>query len=172
MRILARTATATAGLLGALTFSQVPEFAQQYQQRLGGALDELAIVIADFDRDATLAGIGRTRALAIYDGSNEPFLRNRGRSMRRTIARFEAIARQSAELAQTAPLLRPFAVMRNADGMIVANAWRDFEPAVPVTGAGIAWTLAGAVSGIALVAGARALPRPRRRRPLPASQMT
>jgi hypothetical protein len=172
MRILARTATMTAALIGALTFSQAPEFAQQYQQRLGGALDELRIIVADFDRDATLAGIDRPQALAIYDGASEPFLRNRGQSMRRTLTRFETIGRQSADMARTSPFAKPFALLRNADDMILTNAWRDFQPGVPVTPAGLLWAATGAGLGWLLVGGARMLLRLRRHRPVPASQLT
>lgn len=33
----------------AVLFSQAPEFAQQYRQRLGGAIDELTTSIQSFD---------------------------------------------------------------------------------------------------------------------------
>ena len=52
MALLRNTMTMAFGLAGALTLSQAPEFAQQYRQRLGGALDELRRVVADFDADA------------------------------------------------------------------------------------------------------------------------
>lgn len=172
MSILSRTATATAALIGALAFSQAPEFAQQYQQRLGGALDELSIIVADFDRDATLAGIDRRQALAIYDGAGEPFLRNRGQSMRRTLTRFETIARQSADMTKASAFAKPFALLQNADDMILTNAWRDFQPAVPVTPAGLLWAATGAALGWGLVGGARTLRRFRRHRAVPASQLT
>ncbi|MEM9851772.1 MAG: DUF2937 family protein, partial [Pseudomonadota bacterium] len=37
--------------------SQFPEFSQQYVQRLGGAVDELRRVAADFDASARAAGL-------------------------------------------------------------------------------------------------------------------
>ncbi|MBR7518809.1 DUF2937 family protein, partial [Mycobacterium tuberculosis] len=43
-------------LLGA-TLSQAPEFAQQYRQRLGGAVDELQTIIARFSADAARLGL-------------------------------------------------------------------------------------------------------------------
>ncbi|MBV9433737.1 MAG: DUF2937 family protein, partial [Hyphomicrobiales bacterium] len=36
-----RTLSLAIALLAALAFSQLPEFTQQYAQRLGGAIDEL-----------------------------------------------------------------------------------------------------------------------------------
>ncbi|MBB3444674.1 hypothetical protein FHT93_004547 [Rhizobium sp. BK379] len=35
------------GLAGGTLFSQAPEFAQQYRQRIGGAVDELRIIVDD-----------------------------------------------------------------------------------------------------------------------------
>ena len=52
LRWLGRLAVGIAAAAGALTASQLPEFAQQYRQRLGGALEELRQVVADFDADA------------------------------------------------------------------------------------------------------------------------
>jgi hypothetical protein len=172
MRLFARTATAAAALGGALAFSQAPEFAQQYQQRLGGALDELRIVVADFDRDAGNAGLDRAQALAVYDAADAAFLRSRGQSMRRTLARHDVLTRQSAAMAEASSVLKPFVLFRDADGMILANAWRDFRPAVPVTLAGILWALTGAASGAGVVTLARILRGLRRRRSIPATQLT
>jgi hypothetical protein len=48
VRRLALAIAVLAGLIG----SQGPEFAQQYRQRLGGALEELHRIIAEFDAEA------------------------------------------------------------------------------------------------------------------------
>ena len=40
------------GLALGVVLSQFPEYAQQYTQRLGGAVDELRIITEDFDRAA------------------------------------------------------------------------------------------------------------------------
>jgi len=45
-----RTLGILGGLALGLTLSQFPEYAQQYVQRLGGAVDELRIIVEDFDR--------------------------------------------------------------------------------------------------------------------------
>ena len=64
MRALGRLIVGLAAAGGALTASQLPEFTQQYRQRLGGAVDELLRVVADFDADAArnpLTGEARFR---------------------------------------------------------------------------------------------------------------
>ena len=47
--MILRALTLAGGLTGAAVSSQFPEFSQQYTQRLGGAVDALAVVVADFD---------------------------------------------------------------------------------------------------------------------------
>ncbi len=57
---IARTVGLAFGLLGGLVASQAPEFAQQYRQRLGGAIDELNRVVDALRRDARATGQSRT----------------------------------------------------------------------------------------------------------------
>lgn len=163
MGYIAKATGAVMGLLGAVTFSQAPEFSQQYQQRLGGALDELRIIVADFDGEAHSHNLDRNQALALYDKSGEDFIRARGSSMRTTFARYEHLSDQLSRLSGTAPLWRPLVVFSGPDAMIVKNAWKEFAPAVPVTVSGFIWGGAGALL-LGAVASLAALPGRRRKR--------
>ena len=58
-----RLALAIAVLFG-LVGAQGPEFAQQYRQRIGGALDELKAIIATFDVEASHEGLTAAAAIA------------------------------------------------------------------------------------------------------------
>ncbi|HTM76667.1 MAG TPA: DUF2937 family protein, partial [Devosia sp.] len=62
------------GLMLALALSQFPEYAQQYTQRLGGAVDELRVITEDFDRAAQQGGLDRQQALIRYEASEDDFL--------------------------------------------------------------------------------------------------
>ncbi len=160
--------TALAGGVGA---SQLPEFAQQYRQRLGGALDEIRQVVADFDADAGRNRLTREEALATYDRADENFLRDRGETMTGVVRRYEHLARQRERMDTVAPALRPLAVLQFPDERVVEGAWSDFEPAVPVTPAGILWAGLGLLLG-ALLAWLVLLPfrrRSRRAGPAPAA---
>ena len=55
--MIARTMALAAALLGGVTTSQLPEFAQQYRQRLGGAIDALTQVVEEFRADAAAHGL-------------------------------------------------------------------------------------------------------------------
>ena len=135
---------------GAAT-SQAPEFAQQYRQRLEGALQELTHVVADFDADAARNSLRREEALALYERDERSFLRDRGVSIRRVIARVEHLDRQSARLQELPPALRPVLVLVDPDAGVFRGTLRDFEPAVPLTVHGAIWTVLGLLSGLAVV---------------------
>ena len=130
---------------GLLTASQAPEFSQQYRQRLGGAVAELKVVTEDFDRDAAASSLTRQDALRSMRRSENAFSRDRGESMTRTINRYEALAKQLQTLETAPPVLRPFGVLVNPDKAIANEAWKIFEPAVPVTLSGITWGALGAL---------------------------
>lgn len=123
---------------GGVVASQMPEFAQQYRQRIGGAVDELARVVADFDRDAAASGMTREAALELHERSLEPLFKARGDSARVAVDRYETLLRQQAEFAARSPILQPF-VLAGSDDVTLRGTWREFEPAVPVTAAGITW---------------------------------
>ncbi|HSG93941.1 MAG TPA: DUF2937 family protein [Afifellaceae bacterium] len=133
--------------LGGVSASQFPEFAQQYRQRLGGGLDELRQVIADFDADAARNGLTRQEAMLTYGESAERFFRDRGMSMQSAIGRLQSLEKQRENLGSVPPFARPLVVLSSPDRRIVSRAWSDFEPAVPVTFSGFAWGGLGLIAG-------------------------
>lgn len=131
------------GLFGAIVMSQAPELTQQYRQRIGGAIDELRVLVDAFDRQSQDSRIDRAQALALYDASGEPFLRQQGQTMRQTISRFENLETQRQQLSEASAIMKPLILAQDADAAIFSNTWRDFEPAVPLTVPGIVWAAAG-----------------------------
>src|SRR5438552_921836 len=98
LRWLGRLLVGVAAAVGALMSSQFPEFAQQYRQRLGGALQEMRHIVGDFDAAAAEHNLTRTQALMRYSESSEPFLQNQRANVQRTIDRYEQLADQRARL--------------------------------------------------------------------------
>jgi hypothetical protein len=136
-----------AGLGLGIAFSQFPEYAQQYEQRLGGAVDELRTIVADFDRDATRFGLSRPDALKRYEVSPDDFLVARGVSMERTLARYAELSAMLADLQNATPVQRVAHLGDYLDTDIGQRALENFQPAVPVTVEGVAWGLGGWVIG-------------------------
>ena len=133
MGLLSKSVTAVSAIAGLAVFSQAPEFAQQYRQRLGGAVEELRAVVEDFDRDAGNSRMNRDEALQSMQRSNEQFSRDRGQSMGRTIERFDGLTEQQMLMEHAHPITRPLFVLRQPDSKVLEGAWDIFEPAVPLT---------------------------------------
>lgn len=129
-------------LAGGVTTSQLPEFSQQYRQRIGGAIEELTRVVAEFDADASENGLTREQALEKHTRSPEPLFRSRGESMQSTIERYQTLLSQRDDFEARSPLFQPL-VLADSDPVTLAGTWRDFRPAVPVTTAGLAWAAVG-----------------------------
>lgn len=151
MPLVRNTMTMAFGLAGALSLSQAPEFAQQYRQRLGGALEELRRVVADFDADAAQNGMSRGEALTLHLTSPENLFRDRGTRMQRTIERQALLEGQAAWFATLPPAARPLAVARGYDDTLLRGLWRDYEPGLPLTVQGGLWAAAGFGLGAVLV---------------------
>ncbi|MHC2458179.1 uncharacterized membrane protein YuzA (DUF378 family) [Rhizobium leguminosarum] len=144
---IARIITVVAGLAGGTVFSQAPEFVQQYRQRIGGAIDELRVIVEDFNAQAAEHHLDRQQALNAYAQSSDDFLRDRGVSMQSTISRYETLLSQQLHLGTAAPVAKPFVLLQDADDVVFANTWRDFVPGVPVSFAGLVWGAIGFVGG-------------------------
>ncbi len=131
-----------AGLAGGVASSQLPEYSQQYRQRLGGAIDELSRMMKEFDSDAARHGITREQGAARLAEQKDEFVSGRGARVREDSARLARLERQ-LQIFQTAGPLRRLAVMASdLDVSTAERAWENFEPGVPVTIEGA--TLAGA----------------------------
>lgn len=147
-----RTLAVLGGLGLAAVFAQFPEYAQQYEQRLGGAVNELRIIVADFDADAQKFGLSREEALRHYAVSPDAFLQARGVSMARTLARYTRLNAQLTDLAAADPWTRVTHLNDYLDAQISSQALAAFKPAVPVTGEGVMWAIAGFGLGYGLLA--------------------
>jgi hypothetical protein len=135
------------GLLGGLVASQGPEFAQQYRQRLGGAIDELGRVVRQFDADAQATGQDRNGALGQLRSNPDRIASLQGEAMRGNIERLDRLQRQREAFTTAAPFERLVVMMRQADTDIASAAYRDFEPAVPATNEGILSAVIGFLAG-------------------------
>ncbi|GJE58334.1 DUF2937 family protein [Methylobacterium trifolii] len=139
-----RTLGLALGLLGGGLAAQGPEFAQQYAQRLGGAVDELRREIATLEADAKATGNTRDGAVERLRGNPDGLVARRGEAARYDIERLARLSAQQQALAQaTSPLGRLVAVMRDPDVSIARAAYQDYDPALPVTTDGLVAGLLG-----------------------------
>lgn len=162
--MILRALALAGGVLGGASASQFPEFAQQYTQRLGGAVDALAEVVADFDASAADAGLSRDAALAEMQGTT--FLDARRQDMTRTFKRYESLQADLATLEGAGPFMRAYHATKMTDRDVARAALETFEPAVPLGIAGLTFAGSGFFAGlIAIWAAIKLVAWPFRRQP-------
>jgi hypothetical protein len=118
-----------AGLIG----SQGPEFAQQYRQRLGGALEELNRIIAEFDAEALRQNLTPAEGLSRLEANADPLARQRGEDMAEAIDRAKRLGDQLQAIATGGPLTRLYVVAKDFDPEIARRTLDNYEPAAPLT---------------------------------------
>ena len=141
------------GLGLALVLSQFPEYAQQYTQRLGGAVDELRVITEDFDRAAAQGGLDRATALGRYEASNDDFLAGRGTSMTSTFQRYDQLSATLARIQDADAIERLQSLPAYLDTDIGRRTLESYKPAVPVTMEGILYAGGGFILGYLLMSG-------------------
>lgn len=162
------------GLLGGVTASQGPEFSQQYRQRLGGAIDELRGVISRFEADARANGETQESAIARLRGNPDDLASRQGTAMQANVERLGRLEAHRQAMIEAGPFSRIALMVRDGDRDVMEAAYRDFEPALPVSEEGLLSTAIGFIAvwgGILLLAGfIRSLRRSRRRETAQASR--
>jgi hypothetical protein len=138
-------------MLSGIVCAQFPEYAQQYRQRLGGALDELNAIIARFDADAAQNGLSEGQGVTRLGQNPDPLVRAQGVEMRDVIARRDKLQTQAQTFADSGNFKRVWALVTQADPRIAWRAYESFEPGVPVTWEGFATALIGFVIGGGLI---------------------
>lgn len=142
-----RLIASVGGLALAAALSQFPEYAQQYTQRLGGAVDELKVITEEFDRAATQGGLTREAALERYTAAGDDFLAGRGTSMSATFERYAFLSSTLSQIQGAGPVERLQSLPAYLDTDIGRRTLENYQPAVPVTVEGILYAGAGFIIG-------------------------
>ena len=167
--MLGRLISLAGGVMLGVIASQFPEFAQQYEQRLGGAVDELRGFVESFDTSAEREGLSRDEALDTYAATEDGFLNRRGEDVQATIARYNRLETQLNALENADIVSRVTDIAVYYDQGIGERALEAYKPAVPVTPEGFVYAGTGLIVGYSVLAslgwaGKRSIRRRRRRR--------
>lgn len=141
-------------VVGAVLFSQLPEFIQQYLQRLGGHLDEARHQLEQFRAAAAKSNLTLDEFITRTLGSAEPAVARLGGVMRETVARVDELATAEAAIRQASIFARPFVFLQHLDFSIARATWSIFRPAVPTTLEGLVYAALGVLLALAFYHGA------------------
>ena len=159
--MLARRFALAFGLFLAVVLSQVPEFVQQYRQRLGGAVDELRRVVAQFDDEARAQSLDRDAGIARLRGNPDPLAQARGEDLQAAVARERRLEAQDSAFAAAGPIGVYAVFAAGLDPELAGRTYAIFQPGVPVTSSGFVAAAGGFLLGYG---GLRAAAAPFRRR--------
>lgn len=142
------TAIALAVLVG-FAVSQVPRFIQEYEQRLGGALQEATRQLDEFRRNAEAAGLSFNEYQARHLDSSDTALRATGRTIQGSVARVADLREQAQHLADATKFSKPVVLVRAYDASLLRATWQRFEitatfdPIFGLIGLALGWLLNG-----------------------------
>jgi hypothetical protein len=130
-------------VLGTVAFSQIPEFMQQYLQRLGGHLDEARRQLRKFQEAAEQSGLTLDRLITQTGSNADPAVAKLGGVMSESVLRVEELHAAQNALTSASLWERPFVFLRNMDPEIARATWQIFKPAIPTTVEGLLYAAAG-----------------------------
>jgi len=139
------------GLALAVCFSQFPEYAQQYTQRLGGAVDVLRGEVARIDADAAANALSRAQYLERYTSAADPIFSNDGQNKLELIGRYETLQETLERITGASAMERFNLLPQFFDTEIGGRTLDNYKPAVPVTVEGFLYALFGFLLGYAVV---------------------
>lgn len=141
-------------VIGAVLFSQAPEFMQQYLQRLEGHLDEARLTLAKFSDAAAQSGMTLAQLVAGSAQNPDPSMRKVGGVIQGAALRVDELAGADAALRGATVWTRPFVFAGHVDWGIARATWAIYRPAVPTTAEGFMYAGVGIVVMLALYHGA------------------
>jgi hypothetical protein len=137
-------------VVGAVLFSQGPEFMQQYLQRLGGHLDEARRQVAAFGSAAADAGLSLEKYVTQTAANPDPGVARLGRVMSDATERVDALYAAHEALLHASLWERPFVFLRHLDSGISRATAAIYRPAVPTTVEGLIYALTGMLVFLAI----------------------
>jgi hypothetical protein len=137
-------------VLGAVIFSQIPEFMQQYAQRLGGHLDEARRQLQQFQQAAMQSGLTLDRFITQTATNSDNAVAKLGGVMSRAVTRADTLESAQSALQNASLWSRPFVFLRHVDSSIAQATWSILKPAVPTTLEGLVYAGCGMLIFIAI----------------------
>lgn len=133
-------------VLGAVAFCQLPEFIQQYLQRLGGRLDEARRQLAEFEAVARQSQLTLPQFIERTSSNADDAVSKLGGVMQDAIARVDELAAAETALRTASLWEKPFVFFAHLDPSIAYATLDVYRPAVPATAEGLVYAAGGMIT--------------------------
>jgi hypothetical protein len=165
LRILRDATLVILTLAGAIVFSQAPRFVQEYEQRLGGALQEARRQLAEHELLASREGLSLDAFVHRLAASPDRAVAGIGRLIGEQAERVASLGRQARALEAAGHLAKPLVLLRRHDRELLAATWAKYRYTLTLDPG---FAAAGALLGLLLNAGIWSFSAQRGRRRQPA----
>ena len=140
-------------VLGAVAFCQLPEFIQQYLQRLGGRLDEARRQLAQFESVAAQSKLTLPQFIERTAANTDAAVARLGNVMQEAITRVHDLTSAETAIRNASLWEKPFVFFANLDHSIASATLEVYRPAVPTTAEGLIYAVAGVIMILGLYHG-------------------
>ena len=132
-------------LLGAVAFCQLPEFIQQYLQRLGGHLEEARHQLILFESTAAQSLLTLPEFIKRTSANADTAVARLGGVMQQSLDRVAYLSNAENALRHASLWEKPFVFFAHLDRSIASETLAVYRPAVPTTVEGLLYAAAGMI---------------------------
>jgi hypothetical protein len=147
MRLLHEITAIMLAVLVGFAVSQMPRFIQEYEQRLGGSLQEATRQLDEFRRNAEAAGVSFNEYVGRHLDSPDTALRATGRTIQNSVVRVADLREHAQHLADASRFVKPLVLARTYDQSLLRATWTQFavtatfDPVFGAVGLVLGWLL-------------------------------
>jgi len=137
-------------VIGGIIFFQIPAFIIQYKQRLGGHVDELSRLIAQYKSSAAKYGKTVEEYIALHLNSGVNEIVSTGEFMTENMKRFDELSLALKNLSESSGITKLFVFFKSMDLDILRGTYKDFVPGISFNLESIAYCIVGVIFSMLL----------------------
>ena len=132
-------------LLGAFLGSQIPEFMQQYTQRLSGHAAELSLLVNKLTQMASFSNKTLDQYIDKFLKSSDTDFARQGEFMNDVVLRWRDIHMTLQSLTESSSLERPYYFFKYLNYPITESTFQSFQPGINLSIEGLCYTALGVI---------------------------
>lgn len=134
-------------VIGAFLGSQIPQFMQQYTQRLAGHVEELHYLIDQLNRTASSSHKTLDQYIYKFLSNSDPDFKGQGLFMQTVVERWNHLTEALRSITESSVWTRPYAILAHWDHEIIKGTFHSFEPGLSLTLEGLYYGGLGMLMG-------------------------